>query len=234
MKSLLIAFSLLLLGAPGETGQTGSSTKTQDSKQVESSEQGSGQMSLAELARKTRESRSKERNVKAYTNANYRKGGGGFIGGGSSRSRATGAAGKGGEKGAEDKAKPSKDAQSEEAQKLGEVKRQIDTAKLSYLTLVNTSQVLQLRMNDLRNRFLNQSDGATQERLNAALSTTLQELKSNTIEIRESRKALDRIVNEARAEGFEKDVLKSMVGDLPEPKKIVDDDFDFSKADYDS
>ena len=94
-------------------------------------------------------------------------------------------------------------------------------ARLNIKNSVSRSSVLQLKMNDLRNQFFSEDDGATQSRIQEQLQATLQELETNKQEIQTARQALQQLEREASQAGIPPESVRQMVGELPKEESIV-------------
>lgn len=230
---ILLAF-LLAIPATGsvlsETWQSGQSQqnpqqeqekkeeKKQEGQQA-SSQQSASKPSLVEIAKRTREQRDKtERPVLIYTNAVIEKSEGGRVG----KTQAPpppadpqageGEAAEGQEEG----------GQEDPEAVLNQLRTDIQSARLNYVTAVNQHQVVQLSINELRNRYLRESNVAAQQKWQADLAAKAQELSELERSIQSARAALDELRSQARSAGMEPGELRNLMGELPEPKRIVD------------
>ncbi len=86
---------------------------------------------------------------------------------------------------------------------------------------VSENLVLQLRMNNLRNAYLRQADGSTQERIQAQLEETVQALEQNKQEQENARRAISRLQTDARQSGLTNQQIDELTGQLPEPPPDV-------------
>lgn len=90
-------------------------------------------------------------------------------------------------------------------------------ARTDLRNAVSEGIVLQLRMNNLRNAFLRQSDGTTQERIQGQLQATLDLIESNKKAQSDARAAISRLQGEARDAGLSQALIRELTGTLPEP-----------------
>ncbi len=86
---------------------------------------------------------------------------------------------------------------------------------------VSEGNVLQLRMNNLRNAYLRVSDGTTQERIQAQLNENLQAIAANKTAQAEARSAIRQLQAEARAAGLAPGLINELTGTLPEPSAEI-------------
>lgn len=94
-------------------------------------------------------------------------------------------------------------------------------ATLEYRMAVNKGQVLQLKMNNLRNAYFSEQDGATQERLHEELDRTFRELSSTEAEIESARQEVENLEREAIRSGIAVGDVRGMKGELPTYEKII-------------
>ncbi len=199
--------------------------KAKERQVQETPESPAAQPSLAELARKTKKDRAgQESGATVYTNASYRNSAPGRV----STSRGFPASSTSQSAPGAGAATPAEEID------LTQLQASISEAKMAYMTAVNQNQVLQLRMNDLNNRFYSEADPPTQGFLEASLNKAFQELSDSEKTASAARKVIEDLESLARGAGVEPGVLKGMVGDLPEIKRIVDDDFRFSQDEEES
>lgn len=102
-------------------------------------------------------------------------------------------------------------------EELQKWKEAFDEARLNLRNAVSEGLVLQLRMNNLRNAFLRQSDGATQERIQGQLQETLDQMGRNRKAQDDARAAINRLQSDARAAGLSQAKIRELTGTLPEP-----------------
>lgn len=109
-------------------------------------------------------------------------------------------------------------------EELEKWRKAFEEARLELQKAVNEGLVLQLRMNNLRNAFLRQSDGATQQRVQAQLQETFDRIEANKREQRQARDEIAKLQREARAAGLSRDTVEQLTGQLPsEPPDILSD-----------
>ncbi len=102
-------------------------------------------------------------------------------------------------------------------EELKKWKEAFDEARVNLSNAVSEGLVLQLRMNNLRNAYLRQSDGTTQERVQAQLRQTMQAIETNRQAQREARAAIDQLQRDARAAGLSQAKIRELTGTLPAP-----------------
>ena len=95
-------------------------------------------------------------------------------------------------------------------------------AKAGLETAVNKRMVLELRMNNLRNTYLNTSDGATREKIQQDLAQTYQELGQAREDEKAAREAIRELERQATRVGLKPGQIRDMVGELPEAKSIYE------------
>ncbi len=97
-----------------------------------------------------------------------------------------------------------------------------DEAKLGLQNAINRRMVLELRMNNLRNAYLQTADGSTRERIESELNQTYLEIG----QAREDEKAALQVVQEldrqASKAGLTPGQIRDLVGELPESKSVFD------------
>ncbi len=169
--------------------------------------------SLAELARRERARRASLKKVPVITNATLRN-----VRGLISTSTAPPSASTG-EESAEGQA--GTDAEAEDADQVtAEWKGRIVDARRKVEQAVNNSNVLQLKLNDLRNDYFRADDGTTQTRIQQQLQETIQEIELSRQEVQAARDALQSIQSQARQAGLQPGDIRDAVGELPEPQSI--------------
>lgn len=94
-------------------------------------------------------------------------------------------------------------------------------ATLLYRTAVNKAQILQLKMNNLRNAYFSEQDGATQERIHAEMDRTISELSSSEAEIDSARQEIENLEREALQAGVPVGDVRRLKGELPAYEKII-------------
>jgi len=173
--------------------------------------------SLAELARAARERRQHSENtVRTITNADLPR-----LKANVTTSTAPSVAAQPGE-GDQVDGQPDATAENGSADELSpeelqKWKEAFDEARLNLRNAVSEGLVLQLRMNNLRNAFLRQSDGATQERIQGQLQETLDSMGRNRKAQNDARTAISRLQSDARAAGLSQAKIRELTGVLPEP-----------------
>ncbi len=171
--------------------------------------------SLAELARRERARRASLKKVPVITNATLRN-----VRGLISTSTAPPSASTG-EESAEGQAGTDAEAEAEDADQVtAEWKGRIGDARRKVEQAVNNSNVLQLKMNDLRNDYFRADDGTTQTRIQQQLQETIQEIELSRQEVQAARDALQSIQSQARQAGLQPGDIRDAVGELPEPQSI--------------
>ncbi len=85
----------------------------------------------------------------------------------------------------------------------------------------NQGAVLQLRMNNLRNAFLRQSDGSRQARIQALLQDTLRQIETNKQAQTKAREALSELQSKARTAGFTQAEIAGLTGKIAEPSAEI-------------
>lgn len=104
-------------------------------------------------------------------------------------------------------------------------------ARLNVQNSVNRRMVLELRMNTLRNAYLQQADGTTRERIEAELAQTYQEVGQSREDEKAARQAVDELELQARNAGLTPGQVRDLIGELPESSSIVTDLFQSADAD---
>lgn len=75
-------------------------------------------------------------------------------------------------------------------------------ARLNLKTLINSDLVTQLKMNELRNRFFVEADGSARSLIEQQIATEVQQIEAGKIAIEAARQALDKLVQQAKADGL--------------------------------
>lgn len=192
--------------------------KAENDKKPETAKSEKKTPSLAELSRQAK-SRPKD-GVPVYTNAVFQQREVGRVGSSTTPPKAAAAGGA-----------TSADGTAAEGEAEGEasveqITAEIGIARAEYINAVNQSHVLQLKMNDLRNRYLVESDGATQERFEAMLNQVTEEIAAADKAIAEQAQKLDALASRATTAGMTPGAVRDLIGKLPSAKKIIDDDSD--------
>lgn len=177
----------------------------------EASEEGkSEEVSLAALARRERERRARNnKEVRVITNATLKQIKGGRISVAEAPPPPEGSAEGEGE------------AQAEAEKDMAAWRAEFEESRLNVKNAVNRSLVLQLKMNDLRNSYLREDDGATQARIQQQLQETLQQIEENKAETEKARQELQKLQNEAKGSGLPPGTIRELTGDLPQEESIV-------------
>ena len=170
------------------------------------------QPSLAELARRERERKAQLKEIPVITNAHMGRSAGGLV----SAAAGSGAETKAteGEEGAEGEAKDSENAEPET-----DWQGEFGEARLNLKNSVNRDLVLQLKMNDLRNKYL--SGSTNKGKVQQQLLETQQEIEKNSQDVRKARKAIDSLQGDAQKKGLPDDQINDMVGELPKDTSII-------------
>lgn len=203
--------------APEKKAQEKKDPKKSDQAQ-QSARQPKPKPSLVELAQRTREERQKtEKPVLIYTNSVIKQTQGGLVG----KTQAPPPPPSEGEEAegqAEDEA--AEGEQDPEAE-LRQLRSDLQAARLDYVTAVNQHQVLQLSINETRNRYLRESNVAAQQKWQSDLAQQAQELSQLERTIQSARAKIDELSRQASQAGMQPGELRDLVGQLPEPKRIV-------------
>lgn len=89
-------------------------------------------------------------------------------------------------------------------------------AKTNLANAVNRTMVLELRLNNLRNAFLQTADGTTRERIEAEMAQTFEALTQAREDEKAARQALADLERQAAKAGVPPGVVREMIGNLPE------------------
>lgn len=217
IAALLFTFPLLAAGQEQEKKPEEPRSEAQQQAQPQGSEE---QSSLVDLARKTRQERQEvkaDQAVLVYTNSSLKQPDRGKVGQMAAppppRSEEGQVSGQGEEGAAEEAQTPEEiiDALAEE----------ISTKRAEYVAAVNEFQVLQLSMNDMRDRYLQEADVSTQERFEADLVQTMERLRASEQTIASLKAELTALQAKARSAGMEPARLRRLIGDLPEASRVV-------------
>ncbi len=176
------------------------------------------QPSLADLARQSRQrTANAEKPARSFTNADLARLKGANVS--TSSSPATEPQAKPDEAtGEPDDAKP----EGLSPEELEKWKKAFDEARVNLQNTVNEALVLQLRMNNLRNAFLRQSDGVTQQRVQSQLQETFDQIEKNQRDRRDARAAVEKLQREARDAGLSRSQIEEFTGQLPaDPPDIL-------------
>lgn len=114
------------------------------------------------------------------------------------------------------------DGKEDPAKVLAEWQKRFQEARGRLQTAVNQVLVLQLKMNELRNSFLNEPDGARREQTNAAIAATFEEVQQQRKEESAARQAITELQQEAVEAGLLPGQIREMTGVLPVSKSVVE------------
>lgn len=214
-----LILSLLLVSPALASGQ--SQEKPPEKATVEAPQQPQPAPSgLAKLARQTRQQRDEVasgQTVTVYTNATLKQPDRGRVG--QSVAPPPPPAEEGAEMGgaAEGEAAQAKTPEEE----IEAIAQELTAKRAEYVAAVNEFQVLQLSMNDMRDRYLQEADVSAQEKFEADLVMTMERLRSSEQRIASLKAEITELQAKARAAGMEGARLRRLVGRLPEPSRIV-------------
>ncbi len=95
-------------------------------------------------------------------------------------------------------------------------------ARTALETAVNQRMVLELRMNNLRNAFLQQADGTTRQHIEGEMAKTLQEVEQARQNEQAARQAVADLERQAARAGVPAGKIRELVGQLPESKSMFE------------
>jgi triphosphoribosyl-dephospho-CoA synthetase len=95
-------------------------------------------------------------------------------------------------------------------------------ARTNLHNAANRRMVLELRMNNLRNAFLQQPDGTTRERIEAEMAAVFQEVEQGREDEKAARQAIRDLENQATRAGLNPGQIRDLIGELPESSSIVE------------
>ncbi len=95
-------------------------------------------------------------------------------------------------------------------------------AKTGLETAVNQRMVLELRMNNLRNAYLNTDDGTTREKIQGELAQTYQALGQAREDEKAAREAIQQLERQAARVGLTPGQIRDLVGELPGSQSIYE------------
>jgi hypothetical protein len=95
-------------------------------------------------------------------------------------------------------------------------------ARTNLHNAVNRRMVLELRMNNLRNAYLQQADGATRERIEAEMAETFREVGQAREDERGALQAIRDLESQGARAGLTPGQIRDLVGELPESRSIVE------------
>lgn len=222
MKSLILGIFLLV--TPLVYAQQGQSDKPPNQKEeTEKTEKTQKkEPSLVDLARQQRESRAENTQpVRVISNKDLRSMGGARV---STGIPPKPAAKPGGEEAASE-GEVSTEAESitkEGPEDIQFWQQTFQEAKASLETAINQRMVLELRMNNLRNAYLNTDDGTTREKVQGELAQTYQALGQAREDETAARQAIQQLERQAARVGLTPGQIRDLVGKLPESKSIYE------------
>jgi hypothetical protein len=91
----------------------------------------------------------------------------------------------------------------------------LEQARMDLEIKVKTCLVLQLRMNQLRNSFLNEPDGVSRQRIQAEMARTFNDLEQTRAEEKTARTRIRDLQKEAADAGLTAAQIKGLTGKLP-------------------
>ena len=213
---LALLFVSPALGAAQDQDQKPENKKTEVEEKTQP-QNPPAQTSLVDLARKTRQERQKVRTgqaVTVYTNATLKQPDRGKVG---KMVAPPPSAESGDESG---QAAGGEEALTPE-EEIDAVAEEITAKRAEYVTAVNSFQVLQLSMNDMRDRYLQEADVSAQEKFQADLVQTMENLRASEQAISSLKAELTELRARARSLGIEPARLRRLIGRLPEPTRIA-------------
>lgn len=95
-------------------------------------------------------------------------------------------------------------------------------ARTALQTAVNQRMVLELRMNNLRNAFLQQADGTTRQHIEGEMAKTLREIEQARQNEEAARQAVSDLERQAARAGVPPGRIRELVGELPESKSMFE------------
>lgn len=114
------------------------------------------------------------------------------------------------------------DEKDEAAKVLAEWRQRFQEARGRLEMAVNQVLVLQLKMNELRNGYLSEPDGARREQINALIASTFDEVQRQKEEETAARKAILSLQQEALQAGLLAGEVREMTGMLPVSSSITE------------
>jgi len=97
-----------------------------------------------------------------------------------------------------------------------------DEAKVGLQDAISRRMVLELRMNNLRNAYLQTADGTTRERIESELNQTYLEVGQAREDEKASMQVVQELERQASKAGLTPGQIRDLVGQLPESKSIFD------------
>ena len=162
--------------------------------------------SLFELANRERERRAGLKEVPIITNADLKKMRGLISTAQAPAAAASEEAGEGAGEGAGAGADPSPE------ENLSDLTAQFAEARLDVKNAETQSNVLQLKMNDLRNAYFAETDGATQARLQQELEQNLQDIEASKQQVQQAQQALQQLQQQAAQAGLPPGEVRKLSG----------------------
>jgi hypothetical protein len=171
--------------------------------------------SLVELSKQARERKAKaEKPAKLITNDDLKK----FQDAPVSMSKARPAD----VEEAEKKSVAGEESEAAKDKEIQAAKAKLQGAVLTYKSIVNSSLVLQLRMNNLTNAFYTEQDDATRGLYESQLEQTNQDIEKNRTDLVGAERDVEEARAEARAAGVTDEEINQIIGELPKPVTITD------------
>ncbi len=167
-----------------------------------------GEPSLFELASRERERRAGLKKVPIITNADLKKMGGLIS---TAQGPAPATSGEAGE-GAGEGEGEGEGADSSAGEDLSALRAQFTEARLDVKNAMTQSNVLQLKMNDLRNAYFAETDGAAQGRLQQELEQTLQGIEASKQLVQQAQQALQQLQQQAAQAGLPPGEVRELSG----------------------
>lgn len=214
MKSLILG--VLLLAPTGLYAQQQQSEKPE----TQSEQTKEKQPSLVDLAKQQRERRTQSSEaVRVIRNADLRTMGGARV--------STGIPPKPAEKSPDAAESSETGEETKDVVKEGPEDTQFwanafREAKTALETAVNQRMVLELRMNNLRNAYLNTSDGTTREQIQSELAQTYTGVGQAREDEKAAREAIRQLERQASRVGIPPGKVRELVGELPESKSFYE------------
>jgi hypothetical protein len=174
----------------------------------------SSQPSLADLSKEAREKKAKtEKPAKVITNADLKK----YQNAPVSVSKSKPADF---EVSSEKPAGAADKTEADKQKELAALKQKVQAAALAYKTAVDTSLVLQLRMNSLNNAYYDEQQESMRGMYEEQLDRTVREIEKNKEDMATREQELDDAKQEARQGGVTEEELNELIGELPKPVSV--------------
>lgn len=221
---ILLGFFWVALGAQdsSQQEQKSQSASEKEAKPVVQKEEASPP-SLFELARQSREKRSRSGEVRVIRNEDLQSLKGARVSVGKGSPRAGRSAG-----GDEEEVDVEVDGSGdEEAGETGDFdldfwRQAFQEARSRLETAVNRVMVLELRMNNAQNAYLQESDGSTREYLQSQLAETYEELVQAREDEKTARTQVEELQRQALKAGLTPGQVRKFTGDLPESSSVTE------------